>query len=617
MTFGVLRRPLAAVLVLGALAVAGAAPGGATPGAPTPSGADGRAGSRATLPAPGDPVTIQAGDRWFPRDEQGRAFVMHGYNIKLHGDRLDEVTPAVLSSLRANGFTVLRLATFWTDLEPTEGDWDESYLADLGRILQDADEVGLKIVLTMHQDSYSPAVGGYGMPDWTTRTDGLVYGGDALVPCLDPANQRAWEHFWEDEDLQQFHVRAWSKMVDELGDEPALYGYDLLNEPCGQPRDGEDLIAALQRVEATQITPMLQRVTDAIRERDTTRWIFLEGAYGLTSSLGGAHGLGAVDDPTGRQIFAPHIYDLAMETGADWNPASPFVANYYESIVSYGIEHEVPTVVFEWGPQRPALPNAEDYVHQVMQGADAHLAGWSAFAWCRALAGWCQLDSDGNPGAGMTDNVQVYPVQVAGRPLAIDGDHPAGRSAVTVDPVGADAEGPTTFFFPLRRFPTGPSVTVETGSPAPRGSSNGAGTRAPLPADQWSWSFDAATQTVSVEVDPAVAHTITVRPADDGPPTTTTTTTTASTSTSEPAGSTTTEPGADTSTTGGGPSSTVAPGTDTDGAGDGRTSPSGTGRTTGSLARTGDDPMPLIAAGLGLVGLGVAATAASRRRRSA
>ena len=557
----------------------------------------------ATLPAPGEAPTMQVGNRWFPRDDQGRAFVLHGYNIKLHGDRLDEVTPAELRNMRANGFTVLRLATFWADLEPTEGDWNETYISDLRRILQDAEDVGLKVALTMHQDSYSPTVGGYGMPDWTTRTDGLVYSGTAFVPCLDPANQRAWQHFWEDTDLQQFHVRAWEKIVTELGDEPALYGYDILNEPCGQMNPGEGLTEALQRVEATQITPMLQRVTNAIRALDATHWIFLEGAYANTSSLGGATALGHVDDPTGRQIYAPHIYDLGMESGSDWDPSSEFVQNYFDTIGDYGAANEIPTIVFEWGPQKPALPNAENYVHQVLHGADAAVAGWNAFAWVRGLSGWCQLDSNGNPGAGMTDTVQVYPVQVAGRPVSIDGNYAAGESTVTVDPIESGATGPTTFSFPLRRFPNGPEVNVEEARFEERGA------RAELPDDEWTWSFDEATQTVSVDVVSDLPYTIRVRQADEPPATTTT-----ATSTTAPSSTVTaTTVATSSSTTLGATTSTAPTSTTSAVAASGATNSNGTG---GSLPRTGTEPFPLLLGALALLATGSGAVALGRRFRT-
>ena len=259
---------------------------------------------------------------------------------------------------------------------------------------------------------------------------------------------------------------------------------------------------------------MLQRVTDAIRTLDTERWIFLEGAYAIASN-GLPTRLGAVDDPTGRQIYAPHIYNLAMELGDDWDPTSSYVEDYYASVVDYGRTHEVPINVFEWGPQKPALPNVEDYVHQVMRGADTHTSGWAAFAWVKGLAGWSQLDEDGHPGAGMTDTVQVYPTHIAGRPLSIVGDYAAGTSTVEVDPVDADAEGPTNFYFPLRRFPEGPTVTVE----------GRADDGTPFPADSWSWTFDEANQTVSVTVDPTLAHRIIISPAQDELPSASTTST--------------------------------------------------------------------------------------------
>lgn len=464
------------------------------------------AGADPTLPDPGSPVTVQANGRWFPRDAQGRALNMHGYNIKLHADKIGTVTLDQLEGMRRNGFTLLRLAIFWADLEPTQGTWNDQYFDDIAHVLDLAETAGVKVVLDMHQDSYSPSVGGFGMPDWTTRTDGLVYQ-DNPIPCLDAANQRAWNHFYDDQDLRDDFDAAWAQVVTRLGDKPAVYGYDLLNEPCGQANPGESLTDALHRVEATQITPMLQRVTNTIRATDTTHWIFLEGAFGLTSTFAAPGGLGPVHDPTGRQIFAPHLYDLGMETGSDWNPSSDFVTRYYNNIVSYGADNHVPTIVFEWGPRSPKLPNTANFVGQVMHGADAHTAGWAAFAWCQALGGWCQLDPDGNPGAGMTDTTQTYPTAIAGRPLSITGDYAAGWSKVTVDPADSGATGPTEFYFPLGRFPSGPAVLVD------------------LPDDEWSSSWDPDTQVLSVTVRSQDRHTITVYPEGTTPPSEPTTTT--------------------------------------------------------------------------------------------
>lgn len=545
------------------------------------------AGADPTLPGSGSPATIDANGRWFSRDAQGRALELHGYNIKLHADRIGTVTLDQLEGMRRNGFTLLRLAIFWSDLEPTQGNWNDQYFADLAHVLDLAQTVGVKVVLDMHQDSYSPEVGGYGMPDWTTRTDGLVFH-DTPIPCLDPANQRAWQHFYEDADIRLAQTTAWQEVVDRLGDKPALFGYDLLNEPCGQANPGEGYTDALTRVEATQITPMLQRVTDAIRTEDTTHWIFLEGSFGLTSTFAAPSGLGPIHDPTGLQIYAPHLYDLGMESGTDWDPTSDFVTRYYTNIVDYGAANHLPTIVFEWGPQQPALPNAADFAAQVMHGADAHVAGWAAFAWCGGLGGWCQLDSDGNPGGGMTDNTQTYPMAIAGRPLSIEGDYAAGTSTVTVDPADTGATGPTEFYFPLRRFPSGPDVSVD------------------LPDGEWSSTWDAATQTLSVTVDSQATHTIRVWPEGTTPPasTTTTTSTTSTTTSTAPAPSTTQR---GTSTTAGAPQATSA-------SGPGASTTSGSSDT---LALTGASTGLLALIGVALVGTGLALDLLRRRRRAA
>lgn len=546
-------------------------------------------GADPTIPGAGAPATMEANGRYFPRDAQGRALNMHGFNIKLHADRIGEVSLEQLQGMKRNGFDLLRLAIFWADMEPTQGAWNDQYFADLAHVLDLAETAGVKVVLDMHQDSYSPEVGGFGMPDWTTRTDGLTYS-DPPIPCLDAANQRAWNHFYDDQDLRDAQVAAWLQVVDRLGDKPAVYGYDLLNEPCGQMNAGEGINEALQRVEATQITPMLQRVTDAIRTKDTTHWIFLEGAFALTSTFAAPGGLGPVHDPTGRQIFAPHLYDLGMESGGDWDPSSDFITRYYDNIVSYGATNHVPTIVFEWGPQKPASPNAADFVSQILHGADAATAGWAAFAWCEALGGWCQLDSDGNPGAGMTDTVQTYPTAIAGRPLSISGDYAAGVSKVTVDPANSGASGPTEFYFPLRRFPSGPSVSVD------------------LPGSDWSSTWDATTQTLAVTVNSQATHTITVYPMGTTPPEETTTTTTTSTTT--PA---TTLPATSTSTAPGGSSTSI--GAPRPGASASTPTPV-TAFASGELPKTGIATGPLVAIGAALIAMGLVLDTLRRRRRA-
>ena len=55
---------------------------------------------------------------------------------------------------------------------------------------------------------------------------------------LQPAVQAAFEHLYEDADLRQAQIDAWLHVVEHVQDHPALFGYDLMNEPFGKIRRG-------------------------------------------------------------------------------------------------------------------------------------------------------------------------------------------------------------------------------------------------------------------------------------------------------------------------------------------------------------------------------------------
>ena len=76
-----------------------------------------------------------------------------------------------------------------------------------------------------------PMWGYDGAPEWATITDGAprcqFQGRD-----ISPAGNRAFEHFYFDTDgIQTALVETWGKLAEEFKDEPAVAGYDLLNEP--------------------------------------------------------------------------------------------------------------------------------------------------------------------------------------------------------------------------------------------------------------------------------------------------------------------------------------------------------------------------------------------------
>lgn len=189
-------------------------------------------------------------------DAEGRQVTLRGVNLNSLGDyyQADPNLPTVVpvtntdwSSMEAHGFNVVRLLVSWSSLEPRPGHISRSYLRRVHRAVDDAREHGIYSVIDMHQDAWgkyiasppgvvcppgrSPAIGWDGAPAWATITD-------AADTCTagsredSAAVQTAWDSFYADRDGIMSHlVQVWGAIAREFRDEPAVAGFDLLNEP--------------------------------------------------------------------------------------------------------------------------------------------------------------------------------------------------------------------------------------------------------------------------------------------------------------------------------------------------------------------------------------------------
>jgi hypothetical protein len=161
----VVRRSLSA-LACSALLLLGAA---------VPSGASG----------PGS-----TGPDGIPRltDDLGRVVTLRGWNVEDKARRGDEALSAITErhfrDLRAHGFGFARLLIFWDDIEPRPGEYDESYLRKIDRILDWAHRYDVQVLLDGHQDVCGPAFGSRGLPEWATRTDAVHPASRRLVRRL-------------------------------------------------------------------------------------------------------------------------------------------------------------------------------------------------------------------------------------------------------------------------------------------------------------------------------------------------------------------------------------------------------------------------------------------------
>ncbi|MFF9312564.1 cellulase family glycosylhydrolase [Streptomyces sp. NPDC014748] len=349
-------------------------------------------------------------------DRYGRELTLRGWNVEDKAHRGDEALTAVTEQdfweLRAHGFDFARLLVFWDDLEPRPGRYSEDYLRRIGRVLDWAERYGVRVVLDLHQDVFGPAFGHRGIPAWATRTDALPFTAhpdDWFAEYFEPAVQRAFTHLYEDEDLRRAQARAWHVLAARFARHPAVLGYDLINEPMGELRPGEDLAGAARRIERDQLTPMYNRLAGSVRSADPDAWLFVEPTPIVGEGV--PTGLGRIDDP--RVVYAPHFYNTAMEAGADYDPASGWIEAYEAAVTRYPAQYGVPVVVGEWGPLNSALPHMNRFYREAMASLGRYSSGWAGYVWCRG-GGYCALDAAGNFRPNKELTAEPYAEAVAG-----------------------------------------------------------------------------------------------------------------------------------------------------------------------------------------------------------
>ncbi|WP_405361537.1 cellulase family glycosylhydrolase [Kitasatospora sp. NBC_00085] len=395
-------------------------------------------------------------------DDSGRRLQLRGFNL----DKYAEATEQDVKSLAEQGFTLIRVPVSWTRLEPGRGRLDPAELARLHRLLGWADRYGVLALVDFHQDVYGPKFGGgdRGIPLWATRDDGLPFTPDPddwFAGYFQPAVQAAFRHLYDDPDLRAWQADFYTRLARELRDHRSLLGYDLFNEPFGpvdgDPTDPAVLAAASAALEQGRLADMYRRLIRAVRQVDTHAWLFVEPTVlvgqGVPTRLPGF-----ADPRRGgpRLGYAPHFYDTAVESGADWDESGGFVERYTAAITAYPAVHRLPVLVGEWGPPDSRRPGNTRLVRRQVAAMDGFAAGWAMWYWCRGNGGYCALDPAGRPAPGDEPVFGPYPTAVAGTDAATTATADGHIVRWTADGTGHATE----LALPAAAFPTGVRVTV-------------------------------------------------------------------------------------------------------------------------------------------------------------
>jgi len=345
-------------------------------------------------------------------DGDGNQVLLRGVNVNqlvdFYQPRSDVAATRPLTEddvirIAAQGFNVVRLNLSWSALEPERGEFDDAYLSKIAVAVHWAKQHGVRVVLDMHQDSWfngateegtacrpgtDPMWGYDGAPDWATVTDGAprcqFQGRD-----ISPAGNRAFQHFYFDTDgVQGALVETWGRLAAVFADEPAVAGYDLLNEPGFGETAPVTTSLLLGRY--------YDRAIEAIRAAGAPQIVFVEPSI-FWSGLGFDSGPtpGFTDDR--NIVFSPHLYaeSLTMDRSLG---IPPIVGMDRQFVLAQRVADEYGAPL--WSGEYGYWGDDADVVDRLTRYADAEDANRLGSAYWV----WKQACGDPQNGIGPTGN---------------------------------------------------------------------------------------------------------------------------------------------------------------------------------------------------------------------
>lgn len=279
-----------------------------------------------------------------------------------------------LKNMAKKGINLIRLGFTWNKIEPEPGEYNEDYINVLGDIIDRCEKYGIYVFLDMHQDLYSSVCYGDGAPVWATLTDGYkpkkIWFVWADVYFLSRACHRAFDNFWNNtpvcgKGLQEHYADCWKHIISSIGKKDAVIGFDFFNEPFPGTDGGrifrsfvkqgtyeiitkdahfkkelfKNLISRnrtekvlnqikyelvrditsvgddiIEKFDKEKYYPFLCRMAKAAEEVGGDKIVFIENSYYSNTGIPFSTPNISVDGKEPMQVFAPHAYDLMVDT---------------------------------------------------------------------------------------------------------------------------------------------------------------------------------------------------------------------------------------------------------------------------------------------------------------
>ena len=408
-------------------------------------------------------------------DEAGRQRIFNGINLCDKGsynEGSDErvytlpFDEELIKKLAESGMNIVRLGLTWDAVEPQPRQYNEEYLDRVKAVADLLCKYGIYFYLDMHQDLYSGQKGcaGDGAPDWACLTGGAKFRPTKFVWAegyfWGKAVHNCFDAFWQNKSyngvpLQTYYADMWKHVAEKFKDHPALFGFDILNEPfpgslggkvfkkliagvaktvitdkrckisflakqlfsgnavrCLEPFNDYSLFRKatsgaddlIKKFDIEYYSPFLNRIAAAVREVTDNGIIMMENSY--YSNLGIPYSTPAVTVNGKREeklCFVPHAYDIMVDTPEYKYASNTRVGGIFDEHRRSQERLDIPLLVGEWG----GTSEGTDWLVHVEYLLDK----FDGYRWGQTY--WAYYDGLLNDPI-MTELVRTAPVAVCG-----------------------------------------------------------------------------------------------------------------------------------------------------------------------------------------------------------
>lgn len=382
-------------------------------------------------------------------DAAGRVRIFHGVNIvhKLHPyhpilegemDVNSTLVEADMKNLKKYGMNVVRLGVMWPGVEPTRGEYNQTYLDTMYKIVEDLGNHGIHTILDFHQDLLHGDYCGEGVPDYVndmlkpgmsdkcgdTRLGAMlrvmgvcksfkqdykfnadpVTGYPVIDQCLQqvfalyytsPELNYVYDKLYTDSAVQERMAMYFAKVAETFAKSQFVLGYDLFNEPFPGNMYEKPWLLKGGKADKDHLQPLYEKLHVAIREHDDRKILFYEPAPfpGTVPTNGGiVNPVGFTSAPGGkkfddRNALSYHVYCCAAgekncnhDTGDVVTSKNGECDNYVERVYDQRVKDYKRIGGGGFLTEFGACSNTQNCVNEITRvtsNADKHYQSWA------------------------------------------------------------------------------------------------------------------------------------------------------------------------------------------------------------------------------------------------